>query len=128
MHDLLRAKALRILQSLPEEQVRQAVDYLEFLESRHGCGEAAGARSGFQKLGARLEDRLRRARISPSAVLEAFQLLATAERAVGGASKMGKWVWDMASPPSRGGPPERDGEEVRARKENSDAAARGEAR
>ncbi len=35
MHDVLRTRLLRKLESLPEEQVYQVLDYIEFLETKY---------------------------------------------------------------------------------------------
>ncbi len=35
MHDVLRTRLLRKLESLPEAQVYQVLDYIEFLESKY---------------------------------------------------------------------------------------------
>ena len=35
MHDVLRTRILRKLESLPEDQVYQVLDYMEFLESKY---------------------------------------------------------------------------------------------
>jgi hypothetical protein len=36
MHDILRERLMRKIESLPEDQVYQILDYIEFLESKYG--------------------------------------------------------------------------------------------
>ena len=55
MHDILRQRLMRKIESLPEEQVYQILDYIEFLESKYGDDLAAEA-SGLQKFAEAMED------------------------------------------------------------------------
>ena len=48
MHDVLRQRLLRRIESLPEEQVYQVLDFIEFLESKYARDlqvEATGLQS-----------------------------------------------------------------------------------
>lgn len=80
MHESLRRRLMRAIESLPEDRVYQVLDYIEFLESRYGTrGEVEPG--GLQRFAERLEDRIRaRSSMSPANLREAFELLSTADR------------------------------------------------
>ena len=82
MHDVLRQRLLRKIQSLPDEQIYQVLDYIEFLESKYST---AGTAEG-------LEDKLRKRAVSPSTIREAFQLISAADRVLSGVSSAGKQI------------------------------------
>jgi hypothetical protein len=91
MHDVLRRRLMRKLESLPEAQLYQALDYIEFLESKYAPGGAlVEETSGLQKFAESLEDRLRRKAVSPATIREAFQLIASADRVLSGVTSAGK--------------------------------------
>jgi hypothetical protein len=89
MHDVLRTRVLRKLESLPEEQVYQILDYIEFMESKYARNVSAET-SGLQSLAEKLEDQLRRRAVSPSSLREAFQLISAADKVLSNISNVGK--------------------------------------
>jgi hypothetical protein len=91
MHDVLRQRLLRTIESLPDEQVYQVLDFIEFLESKYAEGAAVEA-SGLQKFAEGLEDKLRKKAVSPNTIREAFQLISAADRILSGVSSAGKRV------------------------------------
>ena len=91
MHDVLRQRLLRKIESLPDDQVYQVLDYIEFLESKYAHTPAEQA-SGLQKFAEGLEDKLRRRAVSPSTIREAFQLISAADRVLSGVSTAGKQI------------------------------------
>ena len=91
MHDALRQRLLRKIESLPDEQVYQALDFIEFLESKYAQGPAVEA-SGLQKFAETLEDKLRSKAVSPATIREAFQLISAADRVLSGVSSAGKQI------------------------------------
>ena len=91
MHDVLRTRLLRKIESLPEEQVYQVLDYIEFLESKYARDLSAEA-SGLQSFAEKLEDQLRRRTVSPSSLREAFQLISAADRVLSNISHVGKEI------------------------------------
>jgi hypothetical protein len=91
MHDVLRQRLLRKIESLPDEQIYQVLDYIEFLESKYASMPAVEA-SGLQKFAEGLEDKLRRRAVSPSTIREAFQLISAADRVLSGVSSAGKQI------------------------------------
>lgn len=109
MHDVLRQRLLRRIESLPEQQIYQVLDFIEFLESKYAQAPAEHA-SGLQKFAENLEDRLRRRAVSPATIREAFQLISAADRVLSGVSSAGKQILSElgealegpASPPTRG--------------------------
>lgn len=93
MHDVLRQRLLRKIESLPDEQVYQVLDYIEFLESKYVTAEGVST-SGLQKFAEGLEDKLRRRAVSPNTIREAFQLISAADRVLSGVSSAGRQILD----------------------------------
>jgi len=91
MHDVLRQRLLRRIESLPEDQVYQVLDFIEFLESKYGS-QPAGTASGLQRFAEGIEDRLRAKSVSPATIREAFQLISAADRVLSGVSSAGKQI------------------------------------
>lgn len=91
MHDILRRRLMRKLESLPEQQIYQVLDYIEFLEAKYGA-EAAEETKGLQRFAERLEDQLRRRTVSPANIREAFQLISAADRVLSNVSSAGKQI------------------------------------
>lgn len=89
MHDVLRARLLRKIESLPEEQVYQILDYIEFLESKYSPDLSAEA-SGLQSFAEKLEDQLRKRTVSPASLREAFQLISAADRVLSNVANVGR--------------------------------------
>lgn len=91
MHDVLRQRLLRRIESLPEAQVYQVLDYIEFLESKY-ARDAQVEASGLQKLAEGLEDKMRKKAMNPATIREAFQLIAVADRVLSGVSTAGRQI------------------------------------
>lgn len=91
MHDVLRQRLMRRIESLPDEQVYQVLDFIEFLESKYAETGTVEA-SGLQKFAEGLEDKLRRKAVSPSTIREAFQLISAADRVLSGVSSAGRQI------------------------------------
>lgn len=94
MHDALRERLLRKIEALPEEQIYQALDYVEFLESKYGAPDLRREASGLQRFAERLEDGLRRRTVSPGTIREAFQLISAADRVLSDVSSAGRQILD----------------------------------
>lgn len=94
MHEVLRQRLLRKIESLPEDQIYQVLDYIEFLEAKHGSVEIEDEVTGLQRFAERLEDGLRRRTVSPGTLREAFQLLAAADRVLSGVASAGRDLLD----------------------------------
>ena len=89
MHDVLRTRLLRKLESLPEDQVYQILDYIEFLESKY-APDLSSETTGLQSFAEKLEDQLRRRTVSPASLREAFQLISAADKVLSNVANMGK--------------------------------------
>jgi hypothetical protein len=97
MHDVMRKRLLRKLESLPDEQLYQVLDYIEFLEARY-ARQAEAQPDGLQRLAERLEDRLRARSVAPAAIGGTMRIIGTAGRMLDGLSEMGR---DLLTPPVR---------------------------
>lgn len=93
MHDILRERLLRKIESLPEAQVYQILDYIEFLESKYGTDPAEEA-SGLRRFAEAVEDKIRKTAMSPATLREAFQLIAAADRVLSSVSSKGKQLME----------------------------------
>lgn len=89
MHDVLRTRLIRKLESLPEEQVYQVLDYIEFLESKY-APDLSAETSGLQSFAEKMEDQLRKRTVSPASLREAFQLISAADKVLSNVAKVGK--------------------------------------
>ncbi len=117
MHDVLRARLLRKIESLPEDQIYQVLDYIEFLESRYASDLVPEA-SGLQRFAEKLEDRLRRRTVSPANIREAFQLIAAADRVLSSVASAGKQIInELNSPAARRDSNDSDSDENEGGKE-----------
>jgi len=91
MHDVLRKRLMRTVESLPDQQIYQVLDYIEFLEAKYAQDEAVEA-SGLQKFAEGLEDKLRKKAVSPNTIREAFQFISAADRVLSGVRLAGTKV------------------------------------
>lgn len=91
MHEALRRRILRRLETLPEARLYQVLDYIEFVESRYGEGAPEDA-STLQTWAERLEDGLRKRTLSPATLREAFQMISAADRVLHSISEAGKGI------------------------------------
>ena len=114
MHEVLRQRLMRRLESLPEAQIYQVLDYVEFLESKYARVRQVEP-SALQRFAEGVEDRLRKKAINPATLREAFQLIAAADRVLADVSSAGKQILDElggladAPPPRKRVPPSRTG-------------------
>ena len=97
MHDVLRQRLMRKIESLPEEQVYQILDYIEFLESKYAT-DIAQEGSGLQRFAEAMEDKLRKKAMSPATLREAFQLISAADRVLSSVSSAGKQLMEELAP------------------------------
>jgi hypothetical protein len=105
MHDVLRQRLIRRIESLPDEQVYQVLDFIEFLESKY-ARDLQVETSGLQKFAEGLEDKLRKKAVSPSTIREAFQLIAAADRVLSSVSTAGRQILnDLGAAADEGGSP-----------------------
>lgn len=90
MHDVMRKRILRKLEALPDEQLYQVLDFIEFLEGKY-APEGAVEADGLQRFAERLEDRMRVRALNPRAMSGAMKVIGTAGR-----------VWDNLAGASQG--------------------------
>ena len=88
MHDVLRERLMRKIESLPEEQVYQVLDYIEFLDTKYGAVPTEA--SGLRKFAEGMEDKMRKKAMNPATLREAFQIISTADKVLSSVSKAGK--------------------------------------
>lgn len=91
MHDVLRRRLLRRIESLPEAQVYQVLDFVEFLESKY-ARDARVEPTVLQKFAEGVEDKLRNKAMNPATLREAFQLIAAADRVLADVTDAGKQI------------------------------------
>jgi hypothetical protein len=91
MHDILKERILRRLETLPEARLYQVLDYIEFVESKYAERQAP-APNVFQRIGETLEDTLRAGNVSATAVSEAMGFLSKAMGILDGVAAAGKSV------------------------------------
>lgn len=90
MHDVLRERLWRHLDALPEEQLYQVLDYIEFLSSKYARERVRPAGSPFQRFGERLEDKLRGNAVGFNAIRGTLEVMGTADRVVSGLTEAGR--------------------------------------
>ncbi len=81
MDDITRERVWRKLQVLPDEQLFQVMDYIEFLETKYASGKAS-APTGLQRFAERLQDRLRGRSVAPEYISGAVGMLGMARKVV----------------------------------------------
>ncbi len=101
MHDVLRQRIMRKLESLPEEQIYQVLDYIDFMESRY-AGDLAQEASGLQRFAEKVEDKMRQKAMSPATIREAFKVISAADKVFSSVSKAGKQLMDDITSPLTG--------------------------
>lgn len=95
MHDVLRARLLRHIEALPEAQLYQAVDYVEFLASKY-ARESIREPSSVQKFGELLEDKMRGQGLGLGAIRSTLGVIGTADRIFSGIQEAGKTIIQQA--------------------------------
>lgn len=98
MHEVLKDRIVRRLETLPEDRLYQVLDYIEFLESKYAERQAPGP-NVFQRFAESVEDTLRAGNVSASTVAEAMGFMSKAMGVLGGVAAAGKSVAaDLAGP------------------------------
>ena len=97
MHDVLRQRLMRKIESLPEQQIYQVLDYIEFLESKY-TSDITPDVSTLQRFAESVEDKLRKKAMSPATLREAFQVISTADRVLSNVSSAGRQLIEELAP------------------------------
>ncbi|MGD2152822.1 MAG: hypothetical protein PVG79_06105 [Gemmatimonadales bacterium] len=89
----LRRRVRRKLEALPDEQLYQVLDYIEFLEGKY-AEQAPDEPDRMQKLAEGIQDKLRARRAAPWALKGVMGALSVVDRAVGTAAKTARGLAD----------------------------------
>jgi hypothetical protein len=109
MHDILKERLWRKLQALPQEQVYQVLDFMEFLEAKYAREQAAEP-DAIQRFAERLEDGMRLRSVAPRVISGTVGLLGTARRVIRTVSDAGRDILAEPAPPPRNGIQRTDGQ------------------
>jgi hypothetical protein len=102
MHDILKERLARQIEALPEQQLYQVLDYIEFLTSKY-ARDAARPASGLQRFGERLEDKLRINRVGFDVIRGTLNVVGAADRVVSGLAEAGRSI--LGETPAGATPP-----------------------
>lgn len=98
MHEVMKDRILRRMETLPEDRLYQILDYIEFLESKYAQRQAVEP-NVFQRFAEGVEDTLRAGNVSATAVSEAMGFMSKAMGLLHGVAAAGKSVAaDIAGP------------------------------
>lgn len=100
MHDIMKDRILRRLETLPEDRLYQVLDYIEFLESKYAERQAPGP-NVFQRFAEGVEDTLRAGNVSVTAVSEAMGFMSKAMGVLNSVAAAGKSVAGGAVVPGK---------------------------
>jgi hypothetical protein len=89
MHDVMRKRLMRLLEALPDEQLYQVLDYIEFLEAKYAPRPVAEP-SGLQRFAERFEDQMRLRSLAPRVVSGTMKLIGSAGRVVDNLTETGQ--------------------------------------
>ena len=122
MHDILRERLSRQLEALPEQQLYQVLDYIEFLTSKYARESVRPPASAFQRFGERLEDKLRINRVGFDMIRGTLNVVGAADRMVSGLAEAGRAILSDADAPPPPPPPRT--QLARPESETADSPAR----
>lgn len=100
MHDILRERLMRTLESLPEAQLYQVLDYIEFLGSKYAQGPSKEP-DPLTKFAERFEDSMRMRNVAPKVIGGALGLMGTAQKVVRGVSDASKDILGSKEEPKK---------------------------
>lgn len=89
MHEILRDRLLRKLETMPEAQIYQVLDYIEFLESKYAQKQAREP-DPLTRFAERFEDSMRLRSVAPKVIFGTVGLMGTARKVVRGVTDAGK--------------------------------------
>jgi hypothetical protein len=104
MTDVTRERVWRKLQALPDQQLYQVLDFIEFLESKYAPGRAAPP-DAIQRFAERLEDGLRMRSVAPRVISGTVGIFGAARKVVQGVSEAGREILAEVSAPLPQSPP-----------------------
>ncbi|MGH7551521.1 MAG: hypothetical protein ACREMQ_00660 [Longimicrobiales bacterium] len=101
----MRERVWRKLQVLPESQLYQVLDYIEFLESKYAPGRAPKPDS-LQRFAERLEDGMRVRSVAPKVISGTVGLVGTANKLLRTVTDAGRAILGDSATPKNDPPPE----------------------
>jgi hypothetical protein len=107
MNDVLRQRLWRHIDSLPEEQLYQVLDYIEFLSSKYARATVRPPASSLIRFGERLEDGMRAQGVALRAMRGALDAVSTADRVLAGLSEAGRSLMREVNEGLQAEPPQR---------------------
>lgn len=100
MHDILRDRLIRTLEALPEAQLYQVLDYIEFLGSKYAQGPAKEP-DALTRFAERFEDSMRMRNVAPKVIGGAIGLMGTARNVVRGVTDASKDLLGTKDSPNK---------------------------
>lgn len=91
MHDGLRNRLVRQIEGLPDEQIYQVLDYIEFLASKYNRAPQREPNT-VQRFTEKLEDRMRMQGLAYGTIKGALGIMGTAGKVVSGLSEASRTV------------------------------------
>ena len=91
MHEILKDRILRRLETLPEERLYHVLDYIEFLESKYAQRQAPSP-NVLQRFAEGIEDTLRAGNVSAKTAAEAMGFMSKAMGVLSGVAAAGASV------------------------------------
>lgn len=89
MHDVLRERLWNKLESLPDAQLYQILDYIDFLESKY-ANRPLREPDPLARFAERFEESMRMRSVAPKVILGTVGLMGTAQKLVRGVTDAGK--------------------------------------
>jgi hypothetical protein len=100
MNEVTRERIWRKLQVLPDEQLYEVLDYIEFIEQKYAAGRARRPDS-IQRFAERLEDGMRIRSVAPRVISGTVGVLGTARRMIRTVTDAGRdLIDDVTAPPA----------------------------
>lgn len=97
MEDVTRTRIMRKLESLPEAQLYQVLDYIEFMEAKYAAA-ASRKPDAFQQFAERIEDQMRVRALAPRAMKGTMKIVSTAGKVLNGVRGLGR---DLVATPDQ---------------------------
>jgi hypothetical protein len=103
MEEVTRKRVLRRLETLPEEQLYQVLDFIEFLELKY-ARQTARKPDAFQRFAERVEDQMRVRALAPKAMRGTMRVMSTAGKVLDGVRDLGRELVAPSDPTGQTGP------------------------
>lgn len=92
MNDITRKRIMRKLENLPDEVLYEIVDFIDFVEKRHGTNAVSA--SPLQRIAEGVEDVMRAGRLPVNAIKGTMNVMGTAGKMVDGITSAGQSVFE----------------------------------